>query len=111
MHTCTLIQAHTLKHIHTYIHTHVYTLTRTYRCSRGYVLEVFKGHFELPNLGPIGSNGLANPRDFLTPVASFENPPDGMKCFLFFFVIIVTLLLNLFFSQYDKSLQFVCVVM
>jgi homogentisate 1,2-dioxygenase len=32
-------------------------------------LEIFKGHFELPNLGPIGSNGLANPRDFLVPVA------------------------------------------
>lgn len=32
--------------------------------SRGYVLEVFKGHFEIPSLGPIGSNGLANPRDF-----------------------------------------------
>ena len=51
--------------------------TRTCRCSRGYLLEVFKGHFELPNLGPIGANGLANPRDFLTPVASFENLPDG----------------------------------
>lgn len=41
--------------------------------SRGYVLEIFKGHFELPNLGPIGSNGLANPRDFQTPVAAFED--------------------------------------
>ena len=30
----------------------------------GYVLETFGGHFELPGLGPIGSNGLANPRDF-----------------------------------------------
>ncbi|UXI18474.1 methylmalonic aciduria and homocystinuria type C protein [Sarcoptes scabiei] len=41
--------------------------------SRGYVLEVFDGHFELPNLGPIGANGLANPRHFLTPVAHFED--------------------------------------
>jgi homogentisate 1,2-dioxygenase len=41
--------------------------------SRGYVLEVFDGHFELPELGPIGANGLANPRDFLTPVAAFED--------------------------------------
>lgn len=40
--------------------------------SRGYVLEVFGAHFELPDLGPIGANGLANPRDFLTPVAYFE---------------------------------------
>jgi len=41
--------------------------------SRGYVCEVFGGHFELPNLGPIGANGLANPRDFLTPVAWYED--------------------------------------
>eukprot|EP00158_Paraphelidium_tribonemae_P006635 Partr_v1_DN27913_c0_g1_i2_m11930 putative Homogentisate 1,2-dioxygenase len=41
--------------------------------ARGYVLEVFSGHFELPDLGPIGSNGLANPRDFLAPVAWYED--------------------------------------
>lgn len=41
--------------------------------SRGYILEVFDNHFVLPNLGPIGANGLANPRDFLTPVAWYEN--------------------------------------
>lgn len=41
--------------------------------SRGYILEVFNGHFELPDLGPIGANGLANPRDFESPVASFED--------------------------------------
>lgn len=40
--------------------------------SRGYVLEVFGQHFVLPDLGPIGANGLANPRDFLTPVAWYE---------------------------------------
>ncbi|XP_063895343.1 homogentisate 1,2-dioxygenase [Helicoverpa armigera] len=39
--------------------------------SRGYILEVFDGHFKLPDLGPIGANGLANPRDFLTPVAHY----------------------------------------
>jgi homogentisate 1,2-dioxygenase len=102
---------HTNTSAHTKVYSYTRISTRTYRCSRGYVLEVFKGHFELPNLGPIGANGLANPRDFLTPVASFENPPDGMKGFLFFFVIIVILSLILFFAQYDKSLQFVCVVM
>jgi len=42
-------------------------------CARGYILEVFGGHFELPDLGPIGANGLANPRDFSTPVAWFED--------------------------------------
>nr|KAG5704842.1 hypothetical protein BaRGS_001313 [Batillaria attramentaria] len=41
--------------------------------SRGYMLEVFNGHFELPNLGPIGANGLANPRDFETPCAWYED--------------------------------------
>lgn len=41
--------------------------------SRGYILEVFDGHFTLPNLGPIGANGLANPRDFLTPTAWYED--------------------------------------
>ncbi|KAI8370288.1 hypothetical protein BD560DRAFT_352115 [Blakeslea trispora] len=40
--------------------------------ARGYILEVFGAHFELPDLGPIGANGLANPRDFMTPVAAFE---------------------------------------
>ncbi|KAI9190384.1 hypothetical protein H9P43_001818 [Blastocladiella emersonii ATCC 22665] len=40
--------------------------------ARGYVLEVYNGRFELPDLGPIGANGLANPRDFLYPVATFE---------------------------------------
>ncbi len=69
--------------------------------SRGYIVEVFDGHFEIPDLGPIGflfaptifslanrnctaavttgsqhcsgANGLANPRDFLTPVAAYED--------------------------------------
>ncbi|KYQ57382.1 Homogentisate 1,2-dioxygenase [Trachymyrmex zeteki] len=41
--------------------------------SRGYILEVFDNHFQLPELGPIGANGLANPRDFQTPVAWYED--------------------------------------
>jgi homogentisate 1,2-dioxygenase len=40
--------------------------------ARGYVCENFGAPFRLPDLGPIGSNGLANPRDFLTPVAGYE---------------------------------------
>ncbi|MEC7839692.1 MAG: homogentisate 1,2-dioxygenase [Chlamydiota bacterium] len=40
---------------------------------RGYICEVFDGHYRLPDLGPIGANGLANPRDFLSPVAAFED--------------------------------------
>ncbi|XP_022188930.1 homogentisate 1,2-dioxygenase-like [Nilaparvata lugens] len=44
--------------------------------ARGYILEIFNGHFDLPNLGPIGANGLANPRDFQTPVAHYEDKDD-----------------------------------
>jgi len=39
---------------------------------RGYVCENYGALFRLPDLGPIGANGLANPRDFLAPVAAFE---------------------------------------
>src|SRR6185436_14115851 len=41
--------------------------------SRGYVCENYGAFFRLPELGPIGSNGLANARDFETPVAAFED--------------------------------------
>lgn len=41
--------------------------------SRGYICEVYNGHFKLPELGPIGANGLAAPRDFLHPTAEFED--------------------------------------
>jgi homogentisate 1,2-dioxygenase len=40
--------------------------------ARGYLCENFGAPFRLPDLGPIGSNGLANPRDFQTPVAWYE---------------------------------------
>lgn len=42
------------------------------KSARGYALELYQGHFNLPELGPIGSNGLANARDFQTPVACFS---------------------------------------
>ena len=41
--------------------------------ARGYICENFGAPFRLPDLGPIGSNGLANPRDFETPVAWYED--------------------------------------
>ncbi len=41
--------------------------------ARGYVCENFGPMLKLPDLGPIGSNGLANPRDFLSPVAAYED--------------------------------------
>ena len=47
--------------------------------SRGYILEVFDNHFQLPSLGPIGANGLANPRDFLTPTAWLDKEGTSTK--------------------------------
>ncbi len=41
--------------------------------ARGYLCENFGAHFRLPELGPIGSNALANARDFQAPVASYED--------------------------------------
>ena len=41
--------------------------------SRGYVCENYGAPFRLPELGPIGSQGLAQKRDFLAPVAAFED--------------------------------------
>ncbi len=41
--------------------------------ARGYVAENFGAALRLPELGPIGSNGLANARDFLAPVAAYED--------------------------------------
>ena len=41
--------------------------------ARGYVCENYGAPFRLPELGPIGANGLAAARDFLTPVAAFED--------------------------------------
>ena len=41
--------------------------------ARGYVCENYGAMLRLPELGPIGANGLANPRDFHVPVASFED--------------------------------------
>ncbi|EEH17396.2 homogentisate 1,2-dioxygenase [Paracoccidioides brasiliensis Pb03] len=45
---------------------------------RGYICELYQGHFQLPELGPIGSNCLANARDFQAPTASFID--DEGKC-------------------------------
>lgn len=41
--------------------------------SRGYLAENYGAPFELPELGPLGANGLANPRDFLYPQAAYED--------------------------------------
>ncbi|HET6379072.1 MAG TPA: homogentisate 1,2-dioxygenase [Methylocella sp.] len=41
--------------------------------ARGYICENYGARFTLPARGPIGANCLANPRDFKTPVASYED--------------------------------------
>jgi len=47
--------------------------------ARGYVCENYGALFRLPDLGPIGANGLANPRDFETPHAWFEDRDGGFE--------------------------------
>lgn len=44
--------------------------------SRGYICENYGPALRLPELGPLGSNGLANPRDFFAPVAAFEDKEE-----------------------------------
>jgi len=44
--------------------------------ARGYVAENYGAPLRLPDLGPIGANGLANPRDFETPVAWYEDKDE-----------------------------------
>jgi homogentisate 1,2-dioxygenase len=48
--------------------------------ARGYICENYGALFTLPELGPIGANGLANPRDFLTPVAWYEDRRAETEC-------------------------------
>jgi homogentisate 1,2-dioxygenase len=45
--------------------------------ARGYICENYGPMLRLPELGPIGSNGLAGARDFLAPVAAFEDRDDA----------------------------------
>src|SRR5450432_1076439 len=47
--------------------------------ARGYVCENYGTPFRLPELGPIGSNGLANARDFLAPVAACDAEPGPVR--------------------------------
>lgn len=48
--------------------------------AQGYVVQNFGADFRLPELGPIGSNGLANRRDFDYPVAAFEDDDTPHQC-------------------------------
>jgi homogentisate 1,2-dioxygenase len=62
----------------------------------GYVCENFGAPFRLPDLGPIGSNGLANPRDFLYPTARFEERAGR-------FELVTKFLGHLWSAQIDHS--------
>ncbi len=41
--------------------------------ARGYVCENYGSPLELPERGPVGSDGYANDRDFMLPVAAYED--------------------------------------
>jgi homogentisate 1,2-dioxygenase len=47
--------------------------------ARDYICELFHGHFQLPELSPLGTSALANPRDFQVPMAAFDGTvSDGV---------------------------------
>jgi homogentisate 1,2-dioxygenase len=50
--------------------------------ARAYLCENYGGAFTLPDRGPIGANCLANPRDFLTPVAAWEDREEPSRLFV-----------------------------
>jgi homogentisate 1,2-dioxygenase len=64
--------------------------------ARGYVCENYGASFRLPELGPIGANGLANSRDFKTPVAHFEDIESSVR-------VICKFQGNLWESEYNHS--------
>jgi len=64
--------------------------------ARGYICENYGAPFRLPDLGPIGANGLANPRNFLTPVAAFEDREGDFR-------IIAKFLGRLWSAEIDHS--------
>ncbi len=64
--------------------------------ARGYICENFGAALRLPDLGPIGSNGLANPRDFLSPTACYEDKSGD-------FELIAKFMGNLWSARMDHS--------
>ncbi|GGW91474.1 homogentisate 1,2-dioxygenase [Streptomyces chryseus] len=64
--------------------------------ARGYVCENYGQPFQLPDLGPIGANGLANARDFLAPVAAYEDVEDPVE-------VVNKFCGNLWSATYDHS--------
>ncbi|MDG4862934.1 homogentisate 1,2-dioxygenase [Streptomyces sp. T-3] len=64
--------------------------------ARGYVCENYGAPFQLPDLGPIGANGLANARDFQAPVAAYEDVEGS-------FEVVNKFCGNLWTATYDHS--------
>lgn len=64
--------------------------------ARGYICENYGAMFRLPDLGPIGANGLANPRDFQTPLASYEDREGDFR-------VIAKFCGRLWQAEYDHS--------
>ena len=64
--------------------------------SRGYLCENCAAPFRLPELGPIGANGLANARDFLAPVAAYEDVDEDCH-------IVAKFLGRLWIAEIDHS--------
>ncbi|WEK02307.1 MAG: homogentisate 1,2-dioxygenase [Candidatus Sphingomonas phytovorans] len=50
--------------------------------ARGFICENYGAAFELPERGPIGANGLANERDFLSPVAAYEDDDEPARLYV-----------------------------
>ena len=48
---------------------------------QGWICEIYGTHLHLPELGPLGANGLANPQDFKIPVADFSNEKGEYRIF------------------------------
>ncbi|MFM9553109.1 MULTISPECIES: homogentisate 1,2-dioxygenase [Streptomyces] len=64
--------------------------------ARGYVCENYGAPFRLPDLGPIGANGLANARDFRAPVAAYEDVEGPVT-------VVNKFCGNLWTARYDHS--------
>ncbi|MEU2949877.1 homogentisate 1,2-dioxygenase [Streptomyces xanthochromogenes] len=64
--------------------------------ARGYVCENYGRPFELPELGPIGANGLANARDFRAPLAAYEDVEGPVE-------VVNKFCGNLWAATYDHS--------
>ena len=58
----------------------IFTVELIHAPARAYVCENYGGAFTLPYRGPIGANCLANARDFLTPVAAYEDSEEPPPC-------------------------------